>query len=168
MNLQDITTTAETQLAIDEEIRAILIKEYGLLDEKNKGGPYEAVGLLAVDVAIRLMNVLRSMRFPDAKLGYRTVLDLTIGLNSNAFWQKNATVLVPLLHIAVQAQADYAFLLLDKATNRQSGMFDKVRIESELVGLELFVMIGYLLGGQELMTNSSIKIKSELEPYLVS
>lgn len=164
---QAIREVVSEQSIIDNEIKDILTKQYKI-DDPAKTEPYRAIGLLVLDVSVKLMNVLRSMRFPDAGLGYRAVLDLTVGLNENQFWQKHAAVLVPLLHIAIQAQSDYAILLLDRAVNPKSSMFDGVRTESQLVGLEIFVMIGYLFGGQELITNSSINVKQALAPYLVT
>ena len=93
-------------------------------------------------------------------------MDLMVHLNGNPFWAKHGPVLMPLLHSAMAAQADYATLLLEKGDNPNITKDDEVRAECKLVGLELFVMIAFLLSGPELSTFVSLSLKRQLAPLL--
>lgn len=161
----NIAAAASKTTARNEELQQIFMDVYALEDANEK---YKALQIVAVDCAQRLFNVLLSLRKPDYGLHHRAVLDLAVGLNGNAFWQQHGMVLMPLLHTAIQAQTDYISLAVEKQSNPTTTAHDKLYAESELVGLELFAMIAFLLGGSDLMAIRSLQIKRRLSPYLMA
>lgn len=166
---QDMETTTSHVVEIENEITGILQKEFRLTPEDGtrQNDDYNAVGYMAIDVCLRLMNVLRNLKAPGTGLGYKATMDLSIGLNGNAFWARHASILMPLLHISLQAHADYVQLTLAKTnTAGRNTLHDAIISESQLVGLEIFSMIAYLLGGAELMSTASLNLKKQLFCYL--
>lgn len=155
----------------EEKVRQILLEAYGYDKNKHEGKPSTetqdmGIKLLAADVGTRLFNVLFAVRNPNAQAGYTAIMDLTVNLNNNAFWVKNGPVLMPLLHMALAAQADYATLAVEKASDPNITKDDEVRAESKLVGLELFSMIAFLVGGQAMMQAVGLKLKRKLAPLI--
>jgi hypothetical protein len=68
--------------------------------------------------------------------------------------------------MALAAQADYATLAVEKTSEPNITKDDEVRAESKLVGLELFSMIAFLVGGQAMMQTVGLKLKRKLAPLI--
>jgi hypothetical protein len=161
---KDISAKLQPMLDADEEIRAILFDVYGHGDNAD----YNSVVVVAIDCALRLYNVLMNIRRPGEGRNHRATMDLAVGLNGNLFWNKHGAVLMPIFHLALQAQADYAMLSVEKDAEPNITVFDGIRAESKLIGLEIFTMIAFLLGGHELLALKSVEIKKKLAPYLAT
>lgn len=161
---KDINTKLEGMLAEDEALRLILLDVYG----HGKNADYNSVVEVAIDCALRLYNVIMNVRRPGEGRNHRATMDLAVGLNGNLFWNKHGATLMPIFHLALQAQADYAMLSVEKDAEPNVTVFDGIRAESKLIGIELFTMIAFLLGGHELLAMKSLDIKKRLAPYLAA
>lgn len=160
--MNSVIQMAQKQSGFEEEIRKQLTEAYAV---KENNPDYQTLAAMAVDCGVRIYNILRSARKNTGVLaGY---LDLVVGLNSNLYWQKHGAALLPLLHTALQAQADYGLLMMEKLDNPQATHSDGLITESQMVGIELFVTIAYTLGGQPFMALKSIEIKKRLAPYFM-
>jgi hypothetical protein len=159
---KDINTKLEGMLAEDEAVRTILFEVYG----HGKSADYNSVVEVAIDCALRLYNVLMNVRRPGEGRNHRAIMDLAVGLNGNLFWNKHGATLMPIFHLTLQAQADYAMLSVEKDAEPNVTVFDGIRAESKLIGIELFTMIAFLLGGHELLAMKSLEIKKKLAPYM--
>jgi hypothetical protein len=170
MKADSIEAVVTKNAARVDQVRLILLVAYQFKGSKEseaaQANPDDAAKLFAADCGTRLFNVLYSARNPGAGVGYTALMDLMVHLNGNPFWAKHGPVLMPLLHSAMAAQADYATLLLEKGDNPNITKDDEVRAECKLVGLELFVMIAFLLSGPELSTFVSLSLKRQLAPLL--
>jgi len=158
-NLETIITGIVEE---DQAIGKILLEVYG----HGTNAAYDSTVEVAVDCALRLYNVLMNVRKPGAGRTHRATMDLAVGLNGNPFWTKYGSALLPILHIALQAQADYAILSVEKDESPNITVYDGIRTESKLIGIELFTMIAFCLGGHELLAIKSLELKKKLSPYL--
>ena len=161
----------------DEMLRRIFMEHFDLptgekLDqienpvERDAKAGYRAWGLMGIEVALAMANMIIAMKKPDAGRGLRVMQDLTYALNANDFWTKNAPILVPVLTVAINAHKDSVSLKVDAQRNGEYTIYDKLTSASSLVPLEIFSMILYLVGGPMLMSNRSLPLKIALAPYL--
>lgn len=127
-----------------------------------------AYGLPAVDVAKRLMNMFVAMRNPQSGRSYSAICDLTYQLNTNIFWQKNASMLLPVIHVILNTHRDGVAMQVDRATREEYAQGDTLLAASRAAPLEIFPIIAYGLGGPELMLSASLPLKQELAPYILS
>lgn len=161
-----IQAAMEKTLSREEKVRTILAEEYQYVEQGVAPDPENGLRLMAVDCGTRLFNILFAARNPTEGANYSAMMDLIVNLNSNAFWMKNGAVLMPILHCAMAAQSDYAVLLAEKSETPTITRDDEVRAQCKLAGLELFVMIAFLVSGQTLMATSALQLKRRLAPLL--
>lgn len=161
---EHIEQPATAVLERDEEIRKILLDIF----QFHEGLPLneKSVMLMGADLGVKFFNVFYSLRNPNSGLGYRVVMDLTVNLNGNPLWVKHGTVFMPILHAALQAQSDYALLSVEKANSPNITKDDDIRAECKLAPLEIFVMLAFIVGGQELMQIAAMQLKRRLAPYI--
>lgn len=164
--MNNIVEIVNKQVTREEELKTIFNEAFDIND--SQPADYNAVAELAVDCALKLAIVIINIRKPKEGLNYLATVNLTVGLNGNPFWTKNQAGLVPLLISAVQAQADYALLMQEKLENPNSTYNDKLIAQSELMSVELFTRILYLLGGPEYLALKSLALKKRLAPYLIN
>lgn len=155
--------SARKLLQVEEEVSQILTKEFAL-ETENEG--YKVAAILAIQVCLKLLNVLRAVKNPDAGLGAKMAMDLTVSLNSNSFWKIHGATLMPLLHVALHAQLEYAVLSIQKQDDNRRSSYDDLIVECKYVGLEMFSMVAFCLGGEDLLLRASMNIKKQLSPYL--
>ncbi len=151
---------------LDTQIQDILMRNYGLLNDKADPG-FLAYGMMAMEVANALSNVFLAIKHPEQHRTFRALCDLTYQLNTNDFWQKNAAVLMPAIHVALNAYRDGAVLAAERAERKEYGSNDSLIAASRAAPLELFPLIAYLIGGPALMVSASIPLKVELAPYFL-
>jgi hypothetical protein len=161
----------------ENEIKIALLKLYDVTMEpfpepKSRieldAAERNAVGILAVECAVKLFNALISVRKPNEGLGHKALMDFAVGLNDNLFWMKHAGRLMPLVHMALSAQTDFAILQYEKDKEPNIAAYDRIMYESELMGLEILVMIHYLLNGPDKTATKSLEIKRRMFQYLVA
>lgn len=162
---QDIEAAMAVRLEKDDEIRGILNTAF-LVDKEDQNPAYKAIAIEASEMCGKLINVLLSLRKPGEHRNYSAVLDLTVGLSANPFWLKHAGTLMPLLHTAIQAQADYAFLMADKLAEPLNSADDPILHQTRLSIIEVPIMVCFILGGSELMAAMSLPLKRKLAQYL--
>lgn len=154
----------------DENIKEILVRLLAPKDES--GNPpdarYMAWCLMAVEVGLAMANMFIAIRNPEQHRTYRAICDLTYGLNSNDFWQKNASVLLPVVHSALNAYRDGVSLTLEREVRKEYSSNDALISAARAAPLELFPLIAYLVGGPSLMVSASLPLKTELGPYFLS
>lgn len=168
MNLQeDIAKAVQEMHQQDTAILSIFKRHYQVKDKPDDNPGYQAYAIQAAEVASALMNLLISVKKPNSNRNFRALQDLTFALNANDFWVKNSPVLMPLLVIFMNAHKDAVSMKLDRARMNDYASLDKLVCGSEAVGLEIFAMIAYLLGGPMLMATTSIPLKMDLAPYLL-
>lgn len=169
--------TIADQAQQDEVLRRIFLEHFDLptqdnlieigdMAERQAKAGYRAWGMMGIEVALAMANMIISMRKPEAGRGLRVMQDLTYALNANDFWAKNAPILVPVLTVAINAHKDGVALKVDAKNNGEYTVYDKLTSASSLVPLEIFSMILYLVGGPMLMSNRSLPLKIALAPYL--
>lgn len=153
---------------LDERLRDIFMRHYGLVEsEDNKPDPaYMAYGLMGVEVAVSMARMFIAMRRDKGTL--HVMQQLTYVLNGNKFWQNTAHSLVPLMQAAINARTDELFLETERATGTAYQQDDALILSARGLALEAFPLIGFFIGGPQVMAQSSIAIKRELAPYLMS
>lgn len=161
--MNKVTEAASKLSARDDKLTSIFNDVF--LAKTDTNPDYQATAGLAVDCALRLANVVLSARKNEGVL--RGYMDLIVGLNGNPFWGKFSPILIHPLHSAMQAQADYALLRLEKSGDPNSTHSDELISEAKLAGLEIFTMILYCLGGHEMMALKSIELKKRLAAYFM-
>lgn len=162
---QTIREAAKKATDLDSALQDIFMRYLGLDDASKPDVGYKAYGMLAVDVAVRLANMFISLK-RDKGL-HRVMCDLTFQLNTNEFWQKNATVLLPIMHVCLNTHTDGVMMALDRERNNEYSTNDTLIAASRAAPLELFPVIAYLVGGPSLMLASSLGMKRDLAPYLL-
>jgi hypothetical protein len=161
------------QSEVDEVLRGIFKEHFDIPTNEdiekdpNKMG-YRAWAMMAIEVAVSMANMIISMRKPESGRGLRVMQDLVYALNANDFWAKNAPILVPILTVMCNAHKDGVALKVDAMQNSEYTIYDKLTSATQLVPLEIFSMILYLVGGPMLMSNRSLPLKIALAPYLVN
>lgn len=158
---QAATKSADLSVRLEE----VFVDNYRLKDTDKQDTGYMAWGLLGVDVAIRLAKMYIAIR--DNKGVYEVACDLTYQLNTNEFWQKNANVLMPLMHMALNAHRDGVMLLAERTARNEYSSNDALISAAKAAPLEIFPVIGYLIGGPSLMVSCSLKLKHDLAPYFL-
>lgn len=161
---QAILKSAKETVDLDTRLREIFETHFKLGPEQPSD--YMAYGMLAVDIAIRLANVFISIK--KDKGVYRVACDLTYQMNTNMFWQKNASVLLPVMHVCLNTFSDGMQLIAERLTAAEYASGDILISASRAAPLEIFPIIAYLLGGPELMASASLPMKRDLAPYFLS
>lgn len=163
---QAILKSAQETADLDSRLREIFEEHYRLKAENEQPADYMAYGMLAVDISIRLANMFISIR--KNKGVHRVACDLTYQMNTNIFWQKNANVLMPIMHVCLNTFSDGAQLVLERMTAPEYASGDILISASRAAPLEIFPIVAYLLGGPELMVSVSLPLKRALAPYFLS
>lgn len=128
---------------------------------------YKAAALLAIEVAVSLANLVMQVRRPDSGRSFRVLFDLTVGLQSNLFWARNAPVIMPLLHAYMMDHLDSVDLQTERGDVKISP-YDKLIMGAEASSLVLFTQLLYLVGGFKTQAEGSVTLKKELMPLLMS
>lgn len=137
-------------------------------NEGEYGSPgYQAYALLAIDVAMSICNMFLAIKNPQSGRTYRMACDLTYGLNTNEFWQKNASILLPAIHVSLNTFRDGAALELEKLEAEAYSSSDELIVASKAAPLEIFPLIAYCIGGAPLMMLTSVPLKQALSPYFL-
>lgn len=168
--LEQAQKVANKNTAIDSQIQEILMRNLGLVVREGEPKPeigLMAYGTMAVEVGIALANIFLAIKNPEQHRTYRGFCDLTYQLNTNDFWQKNAAVLLPVIHVALNAYRDGVSLTIDRDIRGEYSSSDALIAAARVAPLELFPLIAYLVGGPGLMLSASIPLKTELAPYFL-
>lgn len=153
---------------IDSRLTDIFKQHYRCNEEKDSGpetAGYMAWALLAVDVSIRIANVFLAIKNPKEHRTYRAVCDLTYQLNTNEFWAKNASVILPTMHVALNTYRDGVDFEMRRRELGEYSSYDSLIATSRCAPLEIFPLIAYLVGGPMLMQSESAALKLALAPY---
>lgn len=161
----DALSTFRRTQETDENLREVFSKHFGAESEDPS---YKAWALYGVDVATKLCNALIAAKNPKAGRTLTAFMDLTCDLNSNPFWQKNASTLVPLLTAALNDIRDCAQLLGNHEQWHQYSLYDRLSSASVCAGLDIFPVMLLLVGGSALMATHSLPLKLDVLPYLVT
>lgn len=156
---------AATQLEIDERLRTIFMEQYDVLNEKRDPG-YKAWATYGVEVAMCLANaflLLRDSKTPGR--AFKVVCDLTYEMNTNPFWVKNAGIILPVVHMALNAHRDHLLLTVDRQERDQYALHDGLMYAAMYAPLEVFATIAYCIDGPALQTGVSATLKLALQPY---
>ena len=169
---EDIIRAIDAVRAIqakDECIEKILRKYLEIDDEKNENNlAYKGWAIGALQVGVTVANLLMAIKQPDSGRNFRAISDLSYILNVNEFWSRNSSFLMPLIIITLNSHKDYLSLASEPKEKREYAAFDRVLRGCEMVGLDIFSALLYLVGGPDLMGRSSASLKLELSPYLVN
>lgn len=167
MNMQQaVTNVVKENATIDNAIQDILMKHYGLTS-KDQPAAYMAYGMMAMEVAMALVNMFLALKNPSQHRSYKAFCDLTYQLNTNDFWNKNASILLPAVHVALNAYRDGGVLMLEREVRNEYSSDDALIAASRVAPLELFPLIAYCIGGPPLMLQASIPLKTELATYFL-
>lgn len=171
-NIEEVMRqAAQKSTELDTRLQQIFLSAFGLLEAENVKPEerlevgYKAYGLAAVDVAVRLAKLFIAVK--QDKGVHSVACDLTYQLNTNDFWAKNASVLLPVMHIALNSHTDGVLLLAERERRQEYSSSDALISASRAAPLELFPLIAYCLGGPMLMTATSLRLKHELAPYIL-
>lgn len=165
MNSEHIQRIVE----IDNRLTDIFKTHYRCTGDEQETSPdkvgYMAWALLAVDVSVRLANVFLAIKNPKEHRTYRAICDLSYQLNTNEFWQKNASVILPAVHVALNSYRDGVDFELRRREIGEYSTYDNLIAASRCAPLEIFPLIAYLVGGPALMQSESVPLKLALAPY---
>lgn len=152
----------------DNALKAIFEKYFEVYTEENKDNPgYQAWANLAIAVALNMANVILSAKRTTPGRNFRALCDVSFRLTQNDFWLKNTGFLMPILILSLNAIKDSAILKEDSKTLQQAANYDILLRGTEVVPLEIFTAILYLVGGEEPMNRLSAAMKQELVPYFL-
>ncbi len=167
--LEQAQKVAAKNSAIDARIQDILMEHLGLIPKEGQKIDIGlmAYGTMAVEVGVALANIFLGIKNPDQHRTYRGFCDLTYQLNTNDFWQKNAAVLLPVIHVALNAYRDGVALTIDKETRGEYSSSDALISSARAAPLELFPLLAYCVGGPMLMLSASLPLKTDLAPYFL-
>lgn len=143
-----------------------IFKEHFGVDADEPAGK-NAYALLAVDVAVSIANIFLSLKNPDDHRHYRAICDTTYHLNTNDFWTRNASVLLPIMHVGLNTWRDGVELMVERTVENEYAHNDGLILGSRAAPLEIFPVIAYLVGGPALMVKSSLPLKKALAPYFL-
>lgn len=143
-----------------------LFKEHFGVDADEPAAK-NAYALLAVDVAMSIANIFLSLKNPGDHRHYRALCDTTYHLNTNDFWTRNASVLLPLMHVGLNTWRDGVELMVERSVENEYANNDGLILGSRAAPLEIFPVIAYLVGGPALMVKSSLPLKKALAPYFL-
>lgn len=149
---------------VNSRLTEIFTEHFDLNNKDNDPG-YTAYGFLAVDIAVRLANLFLAIK--QDKGVHRVACDLTFQLATNEFWQKNAAVLMPIVHVCLNTHTDGVAMLVERTQRNEYSSYDALISASRAAPLEIFPVIAYLLGGPVLMQRVSLPLKRELAPYFL-
>lgn len=144
----------------DSELRNTLIKHFNVEGEENAG--YKAAAIEAVECSVSICNMFLAIRGADTPRTLRMLADLTIGLNTNQFWVRNAPSIVPMIQAAIFDYFDEAALTLEKTTNKSYVLFDGLIAHSKCNPLAIVSYMLFLLGGPKLSMAKSLLLKQDL------
>ena len=167
--IEDAIRQATSQrVELQTNLETIFLEEYELTKKSGEEGfepGYQAWGLAGADVAVRLARMFIGLKKNSGM--YEAICDLTFQLNTNDFWQKNASVRLPLVHAALNAHRDGAVLLAERTARDEYSSSDSLISAARAAPLEIFAVIAYLIGGPKLMTAKSLTLKQRLAPYFL-
>lgn len=167
--LEEVVRQATAKRAsLHESLEAIFLEEFGLLRKAGEEGfdvGYNAWGLLGTDVAIRLAKMFIGLKRNEGM--YEAICDLVYQLSANDFWQKNASILLPVVHMALNAHRDGALLVGDRVARDEYSSSDALISAARAAPLEIFPVIAYIIGGPQLMVAKSLTLKQRLAPYFL-
>lgn len=161
--MEKVKEVVSKNTGVDKRIEDILIQQFQLNDQDKEPG-YKAYGFMAVEVGMALTNMFLALRDPAAGRSYRAFCDLTYQLATNKFWENNANVILPVVHVALNAYRDGVALSLERT---EYGMGDSLIAAARCAPLEIYPLLAYLIGGPGLMVAASIPLKTELAPYFL-
>ena len=164
---QQAAMVTEATVKLDSRIIEILNKHFKVSDEAIKDAGYKAYAGLAVEVGVAIANMFLAIRNPDTGRTYRGFCDFTYQLNTNVFWEKNASVLMPLIHMALNTFRDGVFMAVERQQRNEYSGADTLIASSRAAVLEIFPVIAYLVGGPVLMVEVSAQLKLDLAPFFV-
>lgn len=161
------------QVQQDEYIRVILAQHLNikyhqeLANEGKENAGYLAYATYAIEVGVKLANLILAVKKPETHRSFRALSDLTFELSSNEFWNRNSQVLMPLVMVIMSSHRDTVALQMEKLESGEYGMYDKLITGGAVVPLEIFSVLLYLVGGAELMVTSSLPLKIDLANILL-
>ena len=134
-------------------------------DQKENVAPEyvrkQADAAAAVELVCSLINVFGVMAGAKNYSGEAAIADLTFSLNTNIFWVKNATYLMPVLSAAINAYQDNQQL---KVQNQ--ALWAPLEYHNRNVWLEVLPAIVFCLNGYAAMRKVSLEMKQAFEKFL--
>jgi hypothetical protein len=166
-----VRNAAEQRVTQDEILQNIFLKHYGVIHEQTKEKDaqdpgYLAWAMYAVDVSMHIARAFLNVKRNSGT--YESLCAFTYQLATNDFWQKNASVLMPLIHMALNTHRDGVMLTAERETRGEYSTYDALISASRAAPLEIFPVIAYLIGGPTLMVNTSLQLKLDLAPYFLN
>lgn len=166
MNMSGVAQAAQAVAEVDARLTEIFQKHFQVNDKASPG--HNAYALQAIEVAISLANLFLSIKNPQEHRHYRAICDTTYHLNTNDFWVKNASVLLPIVHVCLNTYRDGVDLVVERTQRNEYSSNDALISASKAAPLEIFPVIAYLIGGPKLMVEASLPLKLDLAPYFIS
>jgi hypothetical protein len=135
--------------------------------EQERGAPDYmrrlADATAAVEVVCSLVNMFGVMAGLKHFMGESAIADLTFSMNTNQFWVKNSTYLMPIVGAAVNAFQDNRQLYSEGLA---SGTWRELEYHNRNVWLETLPAILFCLNGHAPMRKQSLEIKQSFEKFL--
>lgn len=164
---QTVAEALEKTASTNDRLKSIFTKYFEAESkEQADNAGHMAYALAAVDVAMKLANIVIAIRDPKSNRTYSAVCDLTYGLSTNIFWQRNNAVLTPLLHSMLNSHRDMVELLTIRSTRDNGQQYDALIAAGRAAVLDIFPVMAYFVGGPELMQRVSLPMKFDLLPIL--
>lgn len=141
-----VLETVRAIAEVDDRLRGIFTEHFGIESSEDNG--YKAYATLAVEVAVSIANIFLLVK-GQATIGraHRVVCDLVYRLNTNEFWTKNAGIIIPVMHAALNAHSDSEVFALDRKDQGTYALHDGLRYAAMLAPLEVFSTILFCISG---------------------
>lgn len=168
-NQEEITKVLQTHTDALVEMRQraskFLMPDPPSSEDEKKSLDYQrrlADSLAALDVFMSLMNVSGTMVGSGNFSTIAAISDLTFALNTNTFWIKNASYLVPILNMAINAFLDFNVM----AIGPNEPLWKELRYHNRNCWLEILPALVLCLKGHYTMRKCSLEMKKTFEPFL--
>lgn len=153
-------TKAESALRWSSEVRAIatkiLVPVQGSEEAKNVQRMAEATG--ACEVIVSIANMFNGLIKGNQISSNTAIVDLAFGLNTNGFWLKHSSYLMPILNTSINAAIDYHVLVSNKEI-----LWDRLEYQCRHLWLDILPQIVFLISGFAGMRKSSLELKKSME-----
>jgi hypothetical protein len=120
-----------------------------------------AEGAGAVEFVCSLVNIAGVMSGSRTYSGEQAIADLTFSLNTNPFWIKNSSYLMPLLSAFINASQDN-----DKLKQNSDPLWARMVYSHQALWLEVLPAIIFCLEGYPAMREKSLAVKQAFEKFI--
>lgn len=150
---EDLEAMVASTSRMREALKAFIVPKEGTEEAKDTGRMANAY--YALEVAVSVCNIFTSLGNPSVNATFMLITDLTINLNTNPFWVRNTSHLMPLIIASVNASMDYR----DMSAAEPEPKWAALQEQCKWLWLDILPTIMFLVHGLVITRLSSIEMK---------